>query len=91
MNVPAVLNLFRVIRSPSLCLPHHTVSTFDELPIPISKAFVGRFKDEKPVDIRVLVLDKDNCFALPNTDHVHPPYSVCWKALDQEVVQHAEV
>lgn len=76
MNVPAVLNLFRVIRNPSLCLPHCTLSTFDEIPIPLSKAFTNRLGDEKFTDIKAVVLDKDNCFAVPKTDHVHPPYSV---------------
>jgi len=77
MNVPAVLGLFRVIRNPSLCLPQCTVSTFDEIPVPLSKAFTHPARDGKKTDIRAIVLDKDNCFAVPKADHVYPPYSVC--------------
>jgi phosphatidylglycerophosphatase GEP4 len=28
------------------------------------------------VDIRAVVLDKDNCFAIPHTNEVHKPYHV---------------
>jgi len=97
MNIPAILSLFRVARDPSLCLPHATVSTFADLPIPLSRAFgrssagtsrtrfIDREKDsnsstnesDEDVDIRAVVLDKDNCFAVPHTDEVFPAYSVC--------------
>jgi len=78
MNVPAILNIFRVIRDPALCLPHHTVNTFDQLPVPLSKAFPAfhRSDNKEPVDIRAVVLDKDNCFAVPHTNTVHGAYSV---------------
>jgi len=76
LNVSASLNVFRLIANPSLCLPHHTVPTFNHLPIPLSDAFV-KDKDKKGrVDIRAVVLDKDNCFALPKQNEVYKPYSV---------------
>lgn len=71
-NVSATLNLFRLIAKPSLCLPHATVSTFNQLPIPLNKAF-DKYKN---VDIRAVVLDKDNCFAIPHSNDVHKPYEV---------------
>ncbi|KAF1933325.1 HAD-superfamily phosphatase [Didymella exigua CBS 183.55] len=76
MNVSGTLNVFRLLRDPTLCLPQHTVSTFNHLPIPLSKAFPRKIgKDgEKEVDIRAVVLDKDNCFAIPHTNEVHTPY-----------------
>ncbi|GAB7351147.1 hypothetical protein MBLNU459_g1602t1 [Dothideomycetes sp. NU459] len=74
MNVSATLNVFRLIRDPSLCLPHHTVPTFNHLPIPLSRAFVSP-NGEKKVDIRAVVLDKDNCFAIPKENEVHKPYT----------------
>lgn len=78
MNVPAILNLFKVIRDPALCLPHYTVNTFDQLPVPLSKAFSAFRQREngKPVEIKVVVLDKDNCFAAPHTNTIYPAYSV---------------
>lgn len=78
MNVSGTLNVFRLLRDPTLCLPQHTVSTFNHLPIPLSKAFPRKIgKDgEKEVDIQAVVLDKDNCFAIPHTDEVHKPYKV---------------
>lgn len=73
LNVSASLNVFRLIANPSLCLPHHTVPTFNHLPIPLSNAFN---KDGKKVDIRAVVLDKDNCFAVPKQNEVYKPYAV---------------
>lgn len=75
MNVSATLNAFRILRNPSLCLPQVTVSTFNNLPIPISKAFIASNNGEEP-DIRAVVLDKDNCFARPKDDVVYKPYDV---------------
>ena len=76
LNVSASLNVFRLIANPSLCLPHHTVPTFNHLPIPLSDAFI-KDKDKKSrVDIRAVVLDKDNCFAVPKQNEVYKPYSV---------------
>lgn len=71
--------MFRLFRDPTLCLPHHTVSTFNHLPIPLSKAFptkdaAGNGLGE--VDIQAVILDKDNCFATPHTNEIHKPYHV---------------
>ena len=73
MNLSATFNIFRLFANPSLCLPHHTIATFDQLPIPLNTAF--RNKSEKAPDIRALVLDKDNCFARPHTTSIHPAYN----------------
>ncbi|KAL8768894.1 MAG: hypothetical protein Q9209_004948 [Squamulea sp. 1 TL-2023] len=70
MNVSATLNAFRVLRNPSLCLPHATILTFNDLPVPLSNAFGG----VKP-DIRAVVLDKDNCFAIRKENVVYKPYT----------------
>ncbi|CAC9894497.1 unnamed protein product, partial [Aureobasidium pullulans] len=72
MNVSGTLSFFRLFRDPSLCLPHHTVSTFNHLPIPLSRAF-NKADGEKKVDIRAVVLDKDNCFAVPKDNEVYKP------------------
>ncbi|KAF2188967.1 HAD-superfamily phosphatase [Zopfia rhizophila CBS 207.26] len=80
MNISGTLNVFRLIRDPALCLPQHTVSTFNHLPIPLSKAFNPK-DGEQQVDIRAVVLDKDNCFAIPHTNEVHKPYDEKFQAL----------
>ncbi|KAI9763283.1 MAG: hypothetical protein M1840_000765 [Geoglossum simile] len=77
MNLSASLNIFKLIRDPALCLPHSSVSTFNHLPIPISKAF-SNHDDAKR--IRAVVLDKDNCFATPHENTVYKPYSVPFPA-----------
>ena len=71
-NVSATLNIFRLLAKPTLCLPQATVSTFNQLPIPLNQAF-GKYKN---VDIKAVVLDKDNCFAYPNSNEIHKPYQV---------------
>ena len=75
MNVSGTLSFFRLFRDPSLCLPHHTVSTFNHLPIPLSRAFT-KVDGEEKIDIRAVVLDKDNCFAVPKENEVFKPYTV---------------
>ncbi|EME47868.1 hypothetical protein DOTSEDRAFT_167274 [Dothistroma septosporum NZE10] len=72
MNISATVNVLRLFINPSTCLPHHTIATFDQLPVPLSKAF-GK-NGEKGPDIRAVVLDKDNCFAIPKQNSVYPAY-----------------
>lgn len=73
LNLSGFLNVFKLIAKPSLCLPHATVPTFADLPVPLEKAFE---KDGRKVTIRAVVLDKDDCFAYPDTNQIHPPYLV---------------
>lgn len=75
LNLSASLNIFKLIAKPSLCLPHATVPTFNDLPIPLNKAFSGN--GEKKVDIKAVVLDKDDCFAYPDHNEVYEAYKVC--------------
>lgn len=75
MNISATISVFKLIRDPSLCLPHSTIPTFNHLPIPITKAFANHNGEKEP-DIRAVVLDKDNCFAVPHENTVYEPYSV---------------
>lgn len=78
MNISGTLNAFRLIKDPSLCLPHHTVSTFNQLPIPLSKAFQNQ-NGKQGADIRAVILDKDNCFAVPHENGVYPAYKVIYR------------
>lgn len=73
LNLSGVLNAFKLLAKPSLCLPHATVPTFNDLPVPLEKAFEGQ---GRKVEIQAVVLDKDDCFAYPETNEIHPPYAV---------------
>lgn len=73
LNLSASLNVFKLLSNPSLCLPHATVSTFNDLPIPLEKALV---KEGRRADIKAVILDKDDCFAYPDSNVVHGPYKV---------------
>jgi hypothetical protein len=75
MNVSATFNIFRLIANPTLCLPHATISNFNQLPIPVSEAFASGERSPPP-DIRAVVLDKDNCFAIPQQSSVFKDYEV---------------
>ncbi|KAI5810973.1 mitochondrial PGP phosphatase-domain-containing protein [Peziza echinospora] len=78
LNISATLNAFRALKSPSLLLPHHTVSSFDALPYPLSSAFPAN------ADIRAVVLDKDNCFAIPHELDVYGAYKARFELLKKE-------
>lgn len=71
LNLSGSLNILRLFANPTLCLPHHTVSSFDKIPLPLSEAFRTATGDKKP-DIRAVVLDKDNCFAIPHENEIFP-------------------
>ena len=73
LNLSASLNVLRLLSKPTLCLPHSTISTFNDLPIPLDKAFGTEGK--QPV-IKAVVLDKDDCFAYPNRNEVFESYKV---------------
>ncbi len=75
LNLSASLNVFRLLANPSLCLPHATVATFNDLPIPLDKAFE---KGDRKPNIRAVVLDKDDCFAYPERNEVFDAYKVEW-------------
>ncbi|POS87132.1 hypothetical protein EPUL_003162, partial [Erysiphe pulchra] len=73
LNISATLNLLRLISQPNLCLPHCTISTFAQIPVPLDNAFVDK-NGQKRTDIKAVILDKDNCFATPHTNYVHESY-----------------
>ena len=73
MNISATINLFRLIKDPTLCLAHCTIPSFNDLQIPVSKGISGRGRD---VDIQAVVLDKDDCFAKSKENVIFEPYTV---------------
>lgn len=68
-NLSGTLGALSLIFRPAQCLPQAAVRNFNELPIPISKVFESdaRFKN---VNIRAVVLDKDDCFARPGETEI---------------------
>ncbi|ORY71313.1 mitochondrial PGP phosphatase [Pseudomassariella vexata] len=83
LNLSGLVNVFRLLAKPSLCLPHSTASTFNDLPVPLNTAFEG-----KKVEIKAVVLDKDDCFAYPETNQIHPPYLERFRQLQKEFPGH---
>lgn len=77
LNLSASLNIFKLLTNPSLCLPHAAISTFRDLPIPLDSAFKNK---GVKVEIKAVVLDKDDCFAVPETNEVHKPYQVSYRS-----------
>lgn len=73
LNLSASVNVFKLLLKPGICLPHHTISTFNDLPIPLGK---GLLRDGRTVNIKAVVLDKDDCFAYPGSKEVYEPYKV---------------
>ncbi|KAI1458837.1 HAD-superfamily phosphatase [Annulohypoxylon moriforme] len=84
-NLSGTINVFKLFAKPSLCLPHATVSTFNEIQSPFEKVFEGR---GKKIDIRAVVLDKDDCFAYPNTNEIYPAYVERFQLLRKEYPGH---
>lgn len=72
LNLSASVNVFRLLVRPSLCMPAAVVPTFGDMPIPLDDMF--RRADGSRVDIRAVVLDKDDCFAAPESSVVLPAY-----------------
>jgi phosphatidylglycerophosphatase GEP4 len=75
LNISGTLSVFLLFARPSLCIPQATIRNFNELPLPINRLFE---KDPRfgKVNVRAVVLDKDDCFAWPETSEVWPDYKV---------------
>ncbi|KAI1487295.1 mitochondrial PGP phosphatase [Biscogniauxia mediterranea] len=81
LNLSGFVNVFKLLSKPSLCLPHATISTFADLPTPLARAFEGQ---GRKVDIKAIVLDKDDCFACPDTNEIYPAYLERFQQLRKE-------
>lgn len=73
LNLSASLNIFKLLARPSLCLPHATVATFNDLPMALGDLVA---ETGKKVDIKAVVLDKDDCFAYPECSDIFEAYKV---------------
>lgn len=63
VNMAGLRAFGRVLRTPSLALPHHAVRTLDELDWAALRARHG---------VRAVVFDKDNTLTLPYASELHP-------------------
>ncbi|RDA92376.1 hypothetical protein CP533_4426 [Ophiocordyceps camponoti-saundersi (nom. inval.)] len=77
-NLSASFNVWRLLFKPGICLPHHTAATFNDLPIPLDAVLRGNGRE---ASIKAVVLDKDDCFASPNTNQVYEPYKQHFETL----------
>lgn len=74
LNLSGVISAFRLVYNPAHFLPHLTIPTFKDLPIPLE--IPG-----SDAEIKVVLLDKDNCFAEPHANKVWPEYQETWDRL----------
>lgn len=73
LNLSASLSIFKLLAKPSLCLPHATVVTFNDLPLALGDLVAEK---GKKVNIKAIVLDKDDCFAYPERSEIFEAYKV---------------
>ena len=74
-NLSGTLSSLSLLFRPSLCIPQAAVRNFNELPLPLSRAFDDDKRFGK-VNIRAVVLDKDDCFARPGENEIAPEFKV---------------
>ncbi|KAL6805463.1 HAD-superfamily phosphatase [Trichoderma sp. SZMC 28012] len=79
-NLYGSLNSAKLLLKPGLCLPHHVAPTFNDLPIPLDSVLQ---RDGRRVNIKAVVLDKDDCFAYPDAKEVYPAYRQHFEKLKQ--------
>ncbi|KAJ3161304.1 hypothetical protein HDU86_007086 [Geranomyces michiganensis] len=74
LNLAALSSLARLVRNPSLLVPHIVVPDVRSINYPALKA----------AGVRVMVFDKDNTITAPYVDTAHPPFERAWAACKQE-------
>ena len=74
-NLSGTLAALSLVFRPSLCLPQAVVRNFNELPLPLGRAFEHDRRFGR-VNIRAVVLDKDDCFARPHENEIAPEFKV---------------
>jgi hypothetical protein len=75
-NLSGTLSALSLLFRPSQCIPQAVVRNFNDLPLPLSRAFDNDTRFGK-VNIRAVVLDKDDCFARPGENDIAPEFKVC--------------
>lgn len=79
MNIGAILPSICALFRPSLLIPHITVGTFADIPDHLSSSLKNSIKSPHfhlDVDIRAIVIDKDNCISIPKKLELYDAYKV---------------
>ncbi|KAG4306569.1 hypothetical protein PORY_000557 [Pneumocystis oryctolagi] len=87
MNIGAIIPCIRALFHPSLLVPHVTVESFAHIPYPLSNFLKNNIKhtfSDLEIDIRALVIDKDNCISVPGKLELYSAYKDRWEKLKQE-------
>ncbi|KAI9146046.1 mitochondrial PGP phosphatase [Paraphysoderma sedebokerense] len=67
-NLAGVLYFFRVLRNPSLAVPHISVPDIRYL----------NYKSLRAAGFKAIAFDKDNCLTAPYQDVIHDPFKHAW-------------
>ncbi|CCJ30982.1 unnamed protein product [Pneumocystis jirovecii] len=87
MNIGAILPSICALFRPSLLIPHITVGTFADIPDHLSSSLKNSIKSPHfhlDVDIRAIVIDKDNCISIPKKLELYDAYKEKWEQLRKE-------
>lgn len=84
MNIVGALYSLTCVFRPSRLLPTLSVDEFSDLPLNIADALAKSRHSKQELDIRALVLDKDNCFAEPDALVVASKYLDRWRLIRQQ-------
>ncbi|KAJ2083008.1 hypothetical protein H4R24_001124 [Coemansia sp. RSA 988] len=67
-NTAALRSAWKLLRRPSLLMPHMAVSDIRAIP----------FAGLRRIGIKYLIFDKDNCLTAPYIDQIHPEFEHAW-------------
>ncbi|KAG5513679.1 hypothetical protein PMAC_000717 [Pneumocystis sp. 'macacae'] len=87
MNIKAIFPSICALFRPSLLLPHITVETFAHIPNHLSNSLKNSVKWPHlhlDVDIRAIVIDKDNCISIPKKLELYNAYKEKLEQLKKE-------
>ncbi|KAI8579769.1 hypothetical protein K450DRAFT_265711 [Umbelopsis ramanniana AG] len=69
LNVSGIVNAFRVLRNPSLIIPHLVVDDIRQID----------YKKLKQQGVKVMAFDKDNCLTAPYENRISADFEPAWK------------
>ncbi|KAG4301760.1 hypothetical protein PCANB_001986 [Pneumocystis canis] len=85
MNIQELISCIFAFLRPSLLVPHITVESFAHLPNHLSnalkKSIKPSFSQLKKIDIRAIVIDKDNCITIPGKLELYDQYEEKWRQM----------
>ncbi|KTW29681.1 HAD phosphatase, family IIIA [Pneumocystis carinii B80] len=83
MNIRAIIPCFSSLFNPSLLVPHLIINNFSQIPINISQTLKLHFThlSDSDINIKALILDKDNCITIPGDLNLYSSYNEKWLQL----------